>query len=38
MGPASDCLIADSSSVIHAADVQNLAQTAANRLNTGLGS
>jgi len=37
-GPASDCLIADSSSVIHAADVQNLAQTAANRLNTGLGT
>jgi hypothetical protein len=37
-GPASDFLVADSSTAINPADVQNLAQTAANRLNTGLGT
>jgi hypothetical protein len=36
-GPASDFLVADSSSSINPADVQNLAQTGANRLNSGLG-
>lgn len=36
-GPASDFLVADSSTAINPADVQNLAQAAANRLNTGLG-
>jgi hypothetical protein len=36
-GPAADFLVADSSSAIDPADVQNLAHTAANRLNAGLG-
>lgn len=36
-GPASDFLVADSSTAINPTDVQNLAQAAANRLNTGLG-
>jgi hypothetical protein len=36
-GPAADFLVADSAAAIDPADVQNLAQAAANRLNTGLG-
>lgn len=36
-GPASDLVIADSTSAIDPGDVQNLAQTTANRLNAGLG-
>lgn len=37
-GPASDLVVADSAGTIDPTAVQNLAQTAANRLNTGLGS
>jgi hypothetical protein len=36
-GSVSDCVIADSSGAIAPGAVQNLAQVAANRLNTGLG-
>jgi hypothetical protein len=37
-GPASDLVVGDSATAIDPGDVQNLAQTAASRLNTGLGT